>query len=150
MMTQSGDSATPNFLTPQSPLFHHEFPSLSATSDTSSASTPVTATASQKSPTSTAADIQYGPGPSLRPQSTYAYTWAIISRTTCLIYIFIQQRKEAGYKGEVALKDRLCPQLETLLHLHLPRPARWHLRILRPQVRRYSLSVYLMVYSDPP
>lgn len=89
MMTQGGDSAAPNFLTPQSPLFHHEFPSLSASSDTSSASTSVTATASQKSPTSTAADSQYGPGPSLRPQSTYVFTRAIMSCTSCLIDVFI-------------------------------------------------------------
>lgn len=78
MMTQSGDSSAPNFLTPQSPLFQHEFPSLSASSDTSSASTTVTATASQKSPTSAAVDSQYGPGPSLRPQSMYMFTYLLL------------------------------------------------------------------------
>lgn len=71
MMTHGGDSSAPNFLTPQSPLFQHEFPSLSSSTEIPITATPVTATATQKPTASTTADTQYGPGPSLRPQSTY-------------------------------------------------------------------------------
>lgn len=69
MMTHGGDTLAPNFLTPQSPLFQHEFPSLSSNSETSSVAVPATAIAAQKPTANTTVDTQYGPGPSLRPQT---------------------------------------------------------------------------------
>lgn len=73
-MTLGGDSQAGNLFTPQSPLFHHEFPSLSSNAETTTASsTHATATVTQKPATNSAADTQYGPGPSLRPQSKFCH-----------------------------------------------------------------------------
>ncbi|XP_065226926.1 protein PRRC2C-like isoform X3 [Planococcus citri] len=69
-MTLGGDTSANNPFTPQSPLFHTEFPSLSSNAEASTASTThATATVAQKPTTNTVADTQYGPGPSLRPQT---------------------------------------------------------------------------------
>lgn len=55
-MSNSNNETAPSFLAHQSPSFHQEFPSLSG--DTTGASG-----------TAVKSDNQYGPGPSLRPQT---------------------------------------------------------------------------------
>lgn len=54
--SQGGPEHGPSFLAHQNPMFQHEFPSLST---------------EQGAKSTTIQDVQYGPGPSLRPQSDY-------------------------------------------------------------------------------
>lgn len=84
-MTLGGDSSAANSFTPHSPLFHHEFPSLSSNVETSTASTThATATITQKPTANSVADTQYGPGPSLRPQSKFQRTYHVLPKECSL------------------------------------------------------------------